>query len=122
MNALAIAAAVREGRLRAGEAVGEALARINRHDGTVNAFVRHRGEQALREAAALDAARARGEPLPPLAGVPFAVKDNFDLRGEVTTAGSRVNLGRTPAAADELVVQRLRAAGAIPVGATNMDA
>ncbi|MCA3130831.1 MAG: AtzE family amidohydrolase [Rhodocyclaceae bacterium] len=122
MNALAIAAAVREGRLRAVEAVGEALARINRHDGTVNAFVRHRGEQALREAAALDAARARGEPLPPLAGVPFAVKDNFDLRGEVTTAGSRVNLGRTPAAADALVVQRLRAAGAIPVGATNMDA
>ncbi len=122
MSALALAAAVREGRLRAVEAVGEALARINRHDGTVNAFVRHRGEQALREAAALDAARARGEPLPPLAGVPFAVKDNFDLRGEVTTAGSRVNLGRAPAAADALVVQRLRAAGAIPVGATNMDA
>jgi AtzE family amidohydrolase len=122
MTALALAAAVREGRLRAVDAVGEALARINRHDGAVNAFVRHRAESALREAAAIDAARARGEPLAPLAGVPFAVKDNFDLQGEVTTAGSKVNLRRAPAAADALVVQRLRAAGAIPVGATNMDA
>ena len=122
MNALAVAEAVRAGRLRAVDAVTGALDRIARHDGMVNAFVRRDAQRALREAALVDAARARGEGLPALAGVPFAVKDNFDLEGEVTTAGTRVNGARPPAAADAVVVRRLRAAGAIPVGATNMDA
>lgn len=122
MNALETAEAVRDGRLLAVDAVAGALDRIARHDGTVNAFVHQDAQRALREAELIDAARARGEGLPALAGVPFAVKDNFDLEGKVTTAGTRVNGARAPAAADALVVRRLRAAGAIPVGATNMDA
>jgi AtzE family amidohydrolase len=135
VNALDIARAIREGRLRAVDAVGGALERIARHDAKVNAFVRRTADErgagagslpgvarALRDAARIDEMRRRGEPLPPLAGVPFAVKDNFDLQGEVTTAGSMVNAARAPARSDAVVVQRLCAAGAIPVGATNMDA
>jgi AtzE family amidohydrolase len=101
------------------------LDRIERLDARVNAFTAVLAERALRRAAELDAACAAGAPHPgPLAGVPFAVKNLFDVAGLVTLAGSRIERerpGAHPASTDATAVTRLEAAGAILVGALNMD-
>ena len=121
LDAAAIAAAVRNGELGAGQVLDACIARIAATDATVNAFTDRTFERARREARAIDAKRARGEPLPALAGVPYAVKNLFDIEGVTTRAGSKVLLGDPPAAADAVLVQRLRDAGAVLVGALNMD-
>lgn len=113
-TAVETAAALREGRLTARRAVEHALARIAALDGTLRAFTVVRAEEALREADALDAAGAGG----PLAGVPVAVKEEYDVEGLVTTLGGRGN--STPARADSEAIRRVRAAGAIVVGKTAM--
>jgi amidase/aspartyl-tRNA(Asn)/glutamyl-tRNA(Gln) amidotransferase subunit A len=101
------------------------LDRIEQLDPQVNAFTAVLRERALRRASELDAAHAAGEAsVGPLAGVPFAVKNLFDVAGLVTLAGSRIERerpGAAPAAADATAVTRLEAAGAILVGALNMD-
>jgi len=76
--------------------------------------------RARASADAADTLRAAGLPMPPLAGLPISIKDLFDEAGQVTRAGSRVLDGAPPAATDCAVVQRLRAAGAVIVGRTNM--
>ena len=76
--------------------------------------------RALAKADAIDAARARGTSLGPLAGAPFAVKNLFDIQGLPTRAGSKINRDRAPATRDATVLARLEAAGAILVGALNM--
>ncbi|GGC74430.1 AtzE family amidohydrolase [Chelatococcus reniformis] len=97
-------------------AVAETLRRIERLDPLVNAFTDVTAERANRAAEALDAGRATG----PLAGVPFAVKNLFDIAGLPTRAGSRINRDRAPAERDSPLISRLEAAGAILVGALNM--
>ncbi|MEH3147765.1 MAG: AtzE family amidohydrolase [Methylobacterium frigidaeris] len=114
------AAAIAAGRLTAREAVSAALARIAAHDGRVNAFTDVTTERALAAADALDGRLGRGEPAGPLAGVPFAVKNLFDVAGLPTRAGSLINRERPPAGRDAALVRRLEAAGAILVGALNM--
>ncbi len=108
---------VRSGAVSARELVELSLERIGRLDPSVNAFRVVRGERALAEAEAAQARLDRGEAAP-LLGVPIAVKDNMDVAGELTTHGTGV-VGE-PAAADCEAVRRLRAAGAIVVGKTNM--
>ncbi len=110
------AAAVRSGDLSSRELVAATLERIQRYDGRYNAFTNVLHDQALAEATERDAAPAdeRG----PLHGVPVAIKEELDVAGTVTTYGGRANV--TPAAADSEVVRRLRAAGAVVVGKTNM--
>ena len=81
------AAAVCAGRVRAREVAQRALDRIARADASINAFTRVTRERALAEADAVDAALAAGRPVGPLAGVPYAVKNLFDVAGEVTLAG-----------------------------------
>ncbi|MFN7644442.1 MAG: AtzE family amidohydrolase [Burkholderiales bacterium] len=107
------------------QSIRACLERIELLDPQVNAFTAVLAERALNRAAALDAARAAGEAsLGPLAGVPFAVKNLFDVAGLVTLAGSRVERerpGAAPAATDATAITRLEAAGAILVGALNMD-
>ncbi|WP_379038166.1 amidase family protein, partial [Methylobacterium goesingense] len=120
MTAEALAAAFRDGTTTASANVAATLARIARVDGAVNAFTDVLAERAGARAAALDAARARGEPCGPLAGVPFAVKNLFDIAGLPTRAGSKINRDRAPAARDGAVVRRMEAAGAILVGGLNM--
>ncbi len=120
-SAVDIAAAVARGETSAVAVAEAALARIAALDGRCNAFTAVTGERALAEARAIDARRASGAPLPPLAGVPYAVKNLFDVRGLATLAGSRINRDRAPAAADAALVARLAAAGAVLVGAQNMD-
>ena len=109
------------GELRAVDALQACLARIESTDGQVNAFTRKSLARAQAEAAAIDAKRASGETLPPLAGLPYAVKNLFDVRDEVTLAGSKINRTHAPARADAFLVDRLKAAGAVLVGSLNMD-
>src|SRR5262245_62499314 len=85
-----------------------------------NAFTAVTEERALAKAAAIDAERARGGRLGALAGVPFAVKNLFDIAGLPTLAGSKINRDRAPATRDATVIARLEAHGAVLVGALNM--
>ena len=121
MDATALAAAVRDGEYRAEQVLDACIARIEATDPQVNAFTDRTFESARREARIIDAKRARGEPLPALAGVPYAVKNLFDVEGVTTRAGSKLLLGEPPASTDAVLVQRLREAGAVLVGALNMD-
>ncbi|MEV2211982.1 amidase family protein [Streptomyces sp. NPDC050997] len=116
-TAVEIAAAVREKRATPREVVAEHLARIERLDARVGAFRAVRAEAALAEA---DEVAARGDlDTLPLAGVPVAVKDNLAVRGEARRVGSAATPD-TPADADHVTVARLRAAGAVVVGLTNV--
>ncbi|MBI5280005.1 MAG: AtzE family amidohydrolase [Burkholderiales bacterium] len=103
------------------EACEAAIARIEATEAQVNAFTERTVSRARAEADAVDARRARGETLPPLAGVPFAVKNLFDVEGVTTLAGSKINRGMPVATADAVLVQRLKAAGAVLLGTLNMD-
>ena len=116
-----LAQAIACGELSAAEAVEARIERIAATDGRVNAFTDHTYERARAQAAAIDRARLLGEKLPPLAGVPYAVKNLFDIEGRVTLAGSRINREHAPVVADAVLVQRLQAAGAVLLGALNMD-
>ncbi|MFF4712468.1 amidase [Streptomyces eurythermus] len=116
-SAAEIAAAVREKRVTPREVVAEHLARIERSDGRIGAFRKVRARAALAEA---DEVAARADPAGlPLAGVPVAVKDNLAVRGESCRNGSAATWD-TPAAEDHVTVARLRAAGAVVVGLTNV--
>jgi AtzE family amidohydrolase len=116
-----LARAIATGELSAAEVLEHSIERIALTDAQVNAFTDRTYERARTEAAAVDAARSRGELLPPLAGVPYAVKNLFDIEGVVTLAGSKINRTHALAQADAVLVQRMRAAGAVLVGALNMD-
>jgi aspartyl-tRNA(Asn)/glutamyl-tRNA(Gln) amidotransferase subunit A len=94
------------------EVVRAHLARIERLDGTLRAYITVCGDAALDAARAAEAALAAGQPLGPLHGVPIALKDLVDTRGVRTTGGSRILADRVPAA-DATVVTRLTGAGAI---------
>ena len=119
-TAAAIAAGLRSGRTTARAEAQAALARIAAANPAVNAFTDVLAERALGTADAVDAALAAGRDPGPLAGVPFAVKNLFDVAGLPTRAGSRINREHPPAARDAALVRRLEAAGAVLVGALNM--
>ena len=120
-SALGIAAGVRSGAFSALEVTRAALQRVAARNPVINAFTEVTAERALAEAAAIDARRAKNETLPPLTGVPYAVKNLYDIEGKVTLAGSIINRSNPPADQDAVLVARMREAGAILVGATNMD-
>ena len=120
MTASAIAAAVATRKLSAKEATEAALSRIAARDGVLNAFTDVTAERARAKAAEIDAAIAAGKSVGPLAGVPFAVKNLFDVEGLPTRAGSKINRARAPAARDATLIARIEAAGAVLVGALNM--
>ena len=109
---------VRRGEVSARELAELALARIERLDGELNAFVGVDAERALAEADAADRRRAASDDGASLLGVPIAVKDEIDVAGAITTRGT--GAFTTPARADAEVVRRLRVAGAVIVGKTTM--
>ena len=121
VGAAQIARSVASGQVSALEVARSMLDRIKQRNPTWNAYTEVTRERALAEAGAVDVARARGERLGPLAGVPYAVKNLFDIVGLTTLAGSKINRDRAPASADATAIQRLRAAGAVLTGALNMD-
>lgn len=120
LSALDLAARVRGGEVSAVDVVKACLTRIRALNPRLNAFTDLTAERALAKAAEIDLLRATGATLPPLAGVPFAVKNLFDVQGLPTRAGSKINRDRAPAKADAPLIARLEAAGAILVGSLNM--
>lgn len=115
-----LAREVREGRVAPEDLVARSLRRIEASNGDLNAVVAVRDEAALADAAAMAHRIAAGRDPGPLAGLPVLVKDSEDVAGLVTTHGSLVLADDPPASADGLVVLRLRGAGAIVVGKTNV--
>src|SRR6201991_5193743 len=97
-----------------------ALTRIKRLNSRLNAFTDVTADRARAKARALDQARNEGRPLGPLAGVPFAVKNLFDVEGLPTRAGSKINRKHPKAKRDAALIERLEAAGAVLVGGLNM--
>jgi aspartyl-tRNA(Asn)/glutamyl-tRNA(Gln) amidotransferase subunit A len=119
-TALALAEQVRTGAVSASAVVERHLAAIDETDGAVHAFLTVLHEDARRQAAAIDGRIAAGDDPGPLAGVPVALKDNMCTRGVPTTCSSRILDGWCPPY-DATVVERLRRAGAIVIGKTNLD-
>src|SRR5262249_50854430 len=115
-----IAYAVRTGAVTATAVVEMTLAHIAERNPELNAFTEVTAARALDTARALDVARNEGRKLGPLAGVPFAVKNLFDVAGLPTLAGSKINRARRPAERDSPLIERLEAAGGVLVGALNM--
>ncbi|WP_028133902.1 AtzE family amidohydrolase [Bradyrhizobium japonicum] len=120
MTAADIASAVASRKMSALDAVEAALARIKQHDGILNSFTDVTAERARAKARAVDADIAAGKEVGPLAGVPFAVKNLFDVAGLPTRAGSKINRDLAPAKRDATLIERMEAAGAVLVGALNM--
>ena len=94
---------------------------IEATDAKVNAFTDETLSRAFAEADAVDARFANGEALGPLAGVPYAIKNLFDIESLVTLAGLVVYPTHAPAIEDAFLVGQMKAAGAVLVGALNMD-
>lgn len=120
MTAADIAKAVAGGKMSALDATEAALARIKQHDGVLNSFTDVTADRARAKARAVDADIAAGKEVGPLAGVPFAVKNLFDVAGLSTRAGSKINRDLAPAKRDATLIERMEAAGAVLVGALNM--
>ncbi len=117
-SAVEAADAIRRGELSARELLERCLARIEEHDGALNAFVHLDADGARRAAADVDRRVAAGEDPGPFAGVPLGVKDLEDCAGMPTSHGSLLFVDRPPVVADSEHLARLRAAGAIPIGKT----
>lgn len=120
MTASGIASAVAGGKMSALDATEAALARIKQHDTILNSFTDVTADRARAKARAVDADIAAGKTVGPLAGVPFAVKNLFDVAGLPTRAGSKINRDLAPSRRDATLIERLEAAGAVLVGALNM--
>jgi aspartyl-tRNA(Asn)/glutamyl-tRNA(Gln) amidotransferase subunit A len=120
MTAAQLAATVASGEASAVEVTTAHLDRIAAVDGSVHAFLHIDAEGALAAAAAVDAKRAAGQPLGPLAGVPLALKDVLTMQGVPTTCGSKILEGWRPPY-DATVVRKLREADIVILGKTNMD-
>ena len=116
-----LARSLEAGATTSGRLVAECLARITDRKGEgPRTFLKVHAETARAAADYYDRLRAHGVTLSPWAGIPVSIKDLFDMAGDVTTAGSKVLLGQPPADLDCAAVARLRAAGFIPIGRTNM--
>lgn len=120
LPATRIARLIRQGEVSAEEVLAAHLLRIAEIDPTIHALVSTDADTALERAAQLDLDRRLGRPLGPLAGVPFVVKDNIDVRRQTTASGSRAHAGSV-AMRDAPVVSRLLDAGAVLIGRANMD-
>jgi 1-carboxybiuret hydrolase len=120
-DATSIATTVRGQEVSARSVVAASLARIADRNQTYNCFTTVLAESALADADRIDQAIAANQDPGVLAGVPFAVKDLFDVAGIPTLAGSKINAERPPATKDATLVSRLKQAGAVLVGALNMD-
>jgi AtzE family amidohydrolase len=113
--------ALRQGKTTAAAIATATLAQIEQQNPRLNCFTTVTAERAIAQARVIDTALAAGQPVGALAGVPFAVKNLYDIAGEVTLAGAKINADHAPALTDCTAIARLAAAGAMLVGALNMD-
>src|ERR1700732_4177010 len=120
LSASEIAQAVAGRKISALAVTEAALARIAKHNPVLNAFTDVTADRARAKARAIDAAVAAGKNAGPLAGVPFAAKNLFDVQGLSTRAGSKINRELNPSPRDATLIERMEAAGAVLVGALNM--
>lgn len=120
-DATSLAQAIQDQKVKATAVIEAVLEQIAALDPAVNCFTDVLAEAAMAQAEEVDRAIAKGLNPGPLAGVPFAVKNLFDIEGEITLAGSIINAEKPPATQDATAVAALRRAGAILVGALNMD-
>lgn len=120
-DAIAIANAIRAKEITARAVIEATLQRIDDRNALTNSFTAILRDRALAEAETVDRAIAAGQDPGLLAGVPFAVKNLFDIRGLTTLAGAKINQDHPPAAQDATAIQALNRAGAVLVGALNMD-
>jgi aspartyl-tRNA(Asn)/glutamyl-tRNA(Gln) amidotransferase subunit A len=120
LSAARIADAVSKGEASAEDVTKAHLARIEKGDATVKAFLAVTKDMALEQARALDAKRKAGKPMGVLAGVPVALKDNLQVTGIETTCASKILKGHV-AAYDGTAVARLKSADAVLIGKTNLD-
>src|ERR1700678_268072 len=120
LSAREIMQAVTARRISAVSVVEAALARIAKHNSVLNSFTDVTADRARAKARAVDAAVAAGQHAGPLAGVPFAVKNLFDVQGLPARAGSKINRDLPPSPRDATLIERLEASGAVMVGALNM--
>ncbi|MGF1676001.1 MAG: AtzE family amidohydrolase [Rivularia sp. (in: cyanobacteria)] len=120
-DAITIATAVQQGEISAVDVVKASLDRIAARDSQLNCFTTVTAETALQDAAQIDQKIQKGDYPGLLAGVPFAVKNLYDIAGLTTLAGSKINAENKTATQDATAVTKLKNAGAILVGALNMD-
>ena len=120
-DATTIAGMVRNQRVTAAEVTGAALDRAAALNPTLNCFTAIFHDNAMRDAIDIDRRIADGIDPGPLAGVPFAVKNLFDVRGVTTLAGSKILQNAPAANQDATAVGRLKSAGAVLIGTNNMD-
>jgi aspartyl-tRNA(Asn)/glutamyl-tRNA(Gln) amidotransferase subunit A len=116
----ALSQALASGNLRARALIDQAMDRIADPSGEGSRTFVSINQSARAQADEIDRRRAKGEALPPFAGIPLALKDLFDVAGEITSAGSRIFAHEAPALRDAPTVARLRAAGFVFVGRNNM--
>jgi len=121
LGALLLARQIRDGCLRAEAVMAATLADISARDSALHCFTQRFDEEALNEARRLDLELEAGLAAGPLAGVPFAVKDLYDIAGHPTCAGSVIRRNVPSACRDATLIRRLKQAGAILVGTLNMD-
>lgn len=114
--------ALHEGELSAREIARQTLDDIARANPQINAWTEVTAQRMLAEADSIDALRREKRPLPPLAGIPYAVKNLFDVAGHTTLAGAELLSDRPPATSDSWAVRQLHSAGALLSGMLNMDA
>ena len=119
-TAAQIAQGVASRKLSALQVTEAALARIAKHNSVLNAFTDVTADRARAKARSIDAAIAADKSVGPLAGVPFAVKNLFDVQGLSTRAGSKINRDLAAAKRDATLIERMEVAGAVLVGALNM--
>jgi aspartyl-tRNA(Asn)/glutamyl-tRNA(Gln) amidotransferase subunit A len=120
MSAAELGTAIGRGEVSAAEVTQAHLDRIGAVDGAVQAFLHVDADGALAAAEQVDARRAAGEPLSALAGVPLAMKDVVVTKGLPTTSGSKILEGWIPPY-DATITTRIKAAGIVILGKTNMD-
>src|SRR5258707_6636577 len=120
-SATELAAPVRDGHISAARIARDTLDAIEKRGPAYNCFTAVTADRALREADSVDRPLASGRDPGPLAGVPYAVKNLFNVAGLVTLAGSKINRDHAPASSDATIIQRLAGAGAVLAGALNMD-
>ena len=122
MSISAIQHALGAGELSAREIARQTLEAIARVNPQIGAWTAVTEARMLAEAESIDTLRREKRPLPPLAGVPYAVKNLFDVAGHTTLAGAELFSQRPAAAADSFAVRQLRSAGGLLTGMVNMDA